>query len=114
MKPKYHRHCCPACGQRVSWSRLNLRAWVWARWPCESCGTLLRFHLASRLLCGVLLAGWLEFTNLFVLRHVDVWVWFVILVVGTFAILRLDRIAEAKPSQSASKKEDLLALPRDA
>jgi hypothetical protein len=74
----------------------------------------LRFHFASRLLCGALLVGWFAFVDFFVLRHVDVWVWFVILFVGTFAIFRLDRITEAKPSQSASEKEDLLALPRDA
>jgi len=112
MKTKYHRHCCPACGQRVGWSRLNLRAWIWARWKCESCGTELRFSSASRWLCALLSGGWFVFLDFFVLRHVAVWVWFIILCVGIFAIFRLDRIIVAKPAEASG--EHLDAIPHDA
>ena len=114
VKPEYHRHCCPACGQRVSWSRLNIRAWTWARWKCESCGTELKFSSASRRTCGLLLIAWLSFLSFFVLGHVTVWVYLVIATVGGFAIFRLDRIVLTEPVHSAPERDQLHALRRDA
>jgi len=43
-----HR-CCPECTAPVPWTRLWLRAWIWARWPCQNCGVSLRFDMRRRL-----------------------------------------------------------------
>ena len=39
---------CPVCGEPVHWSRYWLRAYVWAKWPCPKCGSVLGFDHARR------------------------------------------------------------------
>jgi hypothetical protein len=40
----------------VTWTRLWLRAWSWAEWPCPNCGALLGFDGRRRFAVG-LVAG---------------------------------------------------------
>jgi hypothetical protein len=93
MKPAYHRHGCPMCGHRMSWARLYLRNWTLAQWPCESCGTLLQFHFASRLLCALLLGVWIFFWSIFVLPHVALWVSIVVCSISYISIVQIDRVS---------------------
>ena len=109
MKSQNHRDCCPVCGQRVLWSRMYLRSWTWAAWPCESCGTLLRFRWANRLLCALLIGVWIGFWGIFVLPHVALWVGIVVYAIGVLPVLQVDRISLAKPTQPVleqQRKED--------
>ena len=101
MKPDYHRHSCPACGQRVRWPRLYLRSWTSAQWPCECCGQLLQFHLASRLALALFVGVWIGFWGIFVLPHVAYWVGIVVCAIGAFSAFQLDRISVAEPQRSA-------------
>lgn len=41
---------CPVCGGPVHWTRYWLRAWIWAKWPCPRCGSLLGFNRNRRML----------------------------------------------------------------
>lgn len=47
-----HDHCCPKCGTSVSWWRLTLTSWAWARWICGTCGVKLKADPASLGLSG--------------------------------------------------------------
>jgi hypothetical protein len=60
------------------------------------------------------MAGWYSFLRLCLFDYVAWGVSAAIVFVGAFPIFSLDRIIEAQPSLPSSKKEDLLALPRDA
>lgn len=106
MKREFHRHCCPACGQRVGWSRLYLRAWTWTRWPCESCGTPLTFHLVSRLLCALLVGAWIGFWGVFVLPYLPLWVSIVVCCIGSFAVFQADRISVVETTRSDLQGEE--------
>ena len=92
MKPQFHRHSCPNCGHRVNWTRLHLRAWSWARWRCESCGSELCIDSGRRWLCPILCGLWCGFLGFWVYREVQWWVWAVLLCVGSIAVFRLERI----------------------
>jgi len=118
MTAKYPPHSCPACGHPVGAKRWFWRSWIWARWHCISCGTLLRFDFRRRLVLGL-------FTGLFcglmmgvavlcVMSRISPWIWafplFAIYIVGTiFIFARGDRIIVAE-----QRKEDSHALPNDA
>lgn len=39
---------CPQCQHPVRWRRRFLRNDMWARWPCEGCGMLLKFSMHRR------------------------------------------------------------------
>jgi hypothetical protein len=56
----------------------------------------------------------MAFADYFVLPHVAMWVWFIIICVGIFAIFRLDRIIVAKPAEATPSEGHLAAIPRDA
>jgi hypothetical protein len=118
MKPRPNQ-CCPVCGHPVGTKRLFWRAWIWARWNCESCGTLLRFDFRKRLLCG-LLTG-LLYMVVFgaavacLVFRISPWIWAVPLlaayIFGFIFIFRHgDRIAVVTPSA----KDDSHALSNDA
>ncbi len=49
-KIEYHRHSCPNCGNFVGNKRIYLKAWLWAQWKCEHCGTKLCFSKKRRFL----------------------------------------------------------------
>lgn len=98
--------CCPVCGHPVGAKRYFWRAWIWARWNCQSCGTLLRFDFRRRLLFG-LLTG-LLFTAAFgiavacILFRISPWIWAIPLLAvsilgSVFLIRHGDRIAVATP-----------------
>ena len=44
---------CPACDTPVPWQRRWIKAWTWARWPCEKCGAKLGFCMRRRFLKGL-------------------------------------------------------------
>ena len=105
-------HCCPVCGHPVGTKRWFWRAWIWARWNCESCGARLRFDLRRRLLfglfVGLLVAGCGSFAALFVLFHVSLWIWalplFAAYVIGfVFVVRHGDRIAVASADAAEMK-----------
>ena len=52
--PLLRRHC-PKCGTKVSWVRLWLKPWIFARWPCTGCGAVLRFDWGRRLVVALLI-----------------------------------------------------------
>lgn len=99
MKPAFHPHSCPVCGQRVEWSRLNSRAWIWARWYCGSCGSQLCFDFSRRILCACLGGAWAGFLGFCVKPYVSFWTWLFVFALGVFAIFRLERIIVAQPAQ---------------
>ena len=105
MEAKFHRHSCPRCGYRVSWTRLHLRAWIWAEWSCECCGSHFSFARASRWLCAGLGGLWCFFLFFFVLSQVQWWVWLILLYLGATTASRLDRIRLAQePHEGESVK----------
>jgi len=118
MTTKYPLHSCPICGHPVGAKRWFWCAWIWARWHCRSCGTLLRFDFRRRLMLGlfvgllcVLMTGLLA---LCVMSRISPWIWvfpvLVTYIVGTIIIaVRGDRIIVAE-----QRKDDSHALPNDA
>src|ERR1039457_1133608 len=101
MTTKYPLHSCPVCGHPVGAKRWFWRAWIWARWHCESCATLLRFDFRRRLMLGlfvgllcVLMTG---VVALCLMSRISPWFWvfpvLVTYIVGTiFIVVRGDRI----------------------
>ena len=118
MTTKYPLHSCPICGHPVGAKRWFWCAWIWARWHCTSCDTLLRFDFRRRLMLGlfigllyVLMMG---VALLCMFSGISAWIWafplFIIYFVGTISIIvRGDRIIVAE-----QKKDDSRALPNDA
>lgn len=49
--------CCPSCKTAVPFTRLWLRAWIWARWSCHECNAQLRFSLSRRIFLGFLIGS---------------------------------------------------------
>jgi len=100
----YPRNCCPVCGRPVGSSRYYWRAWLWARWNCRSCGTVLRFDFRRRLLLGLSMimsqALFFGFEFLWIWFHFPVWAYFIwgipLLVVAVFFLLRIDRVIVAE------------------
>lgn len=92
MSPQFHRHSCPACGQKISWIRLNLAAWAWAVWKCKFCGAVLRFDPKGRFLYAIISATYVLFLNIYVMDYVHYGVWVILLVVGLIACLRFEKI----------------------
>jgi len=44
---------CPVCQEPVRWQRRWLKPWIWARWPCHKCGSLLGFDKNWRNVTGL-------------------------------------------------------------
>jgi hypothetical protein len=119
MAGKYPDNCCPACGHPVGSKRYYWRAWIWARWQCESCGTRLRFDLRRRLKLGLRLLMFvvlmLGIATLCIFSRLSPWIWTIPLLViyisgFIFIFFRCrDRIIAAEPG-----KDDSHALPNDA
>ncbi len=95
-KRLFHHHSSPNCGHRAAWTRLHLRAWGWARWRCEFCGTDLCFDSGRRLLCAFLFGAYCSFLGIFVVGHVQGWVWIAPLCIGSGAVTRFKRIGLAR------------------
>ncbi len=72
-------HCCPVCGHPVGAKRWFWRAWIWARWPCESCGMPLRFDFRRRLLFALFIGlSFMAASGIAaacILLHVSPWIW---------------------------------------
>lgn len=107
-------HCCPVCGHPVGAKRWFWRSWIWARWNCESCGTLLRFDSRRRLLfslfMGLLFIAVLGIAVAFMLFRISPWIWavplFVAYVFGfVFVVRHGDRIVVAAPGGAGAKSE---------
>jgi CXXC-20-CXXC protein len=113
VKPKFHHRSCPVCGNRVNWQRLYLKAWIFAKWQCPSCGTPLRFDFGFRWLIAILLILWTGFVFLAIRQHLRP-LWAVIFFLGAVVIGRLDRIAVARPSDRENKEQDLRQVRKDA
>ncbi len=99
-------HCCPVCGHPVGARRWFWRAWIWARWHCESCGTLLRFDFRRRLLValfmGLLIMAALGVATACMLFRISPWIWAVPLLAAyicgfILVVLHGDRVAVAAP-----------------
>jgi len=97
-------HCCPVCGHPVGASRWFWRAWIWARWHCASCGSLLRFDFRRRLMLGLYVGLFyalvMGIAVLLVLSRISPWIWAVpilgIYIWGTVIIFaRGDKIVVA-------------------
>ena len=103
-------HCCPVCGNPVGAKRWFWGAWIWARWQCAACGTLLRFDLRRRLLLGLfvglLCAVMMGIAVLLILFRVTLWIWalplLAIFIAGMILIfVRGDRIIVAEHGKEA-------------
>lgn len=46
---------CPQCRTPVPFERRVFRAWLWARWRCKTCDSLLGFNVKRRIIAGVLI-----------------------------------------------------------
>ena len=103
MKPQYHQHSCPECGQRVGWVRLHLH-WRLMRWRCKFCGTLLEFDSTNFTLRIFVFVAWFIFWQQFVFPYVAHWVGMVVIVLGALAFSPLDRISVAKTSSNSNEK----------
>jgi hypothetical protein len=72
-------HCCPVCSHPVGVKRWFWSAWIWARWNCKSCGTLLRFDFRRRLLfglyMGLLFMAVLGIAAACILVRISAWIW---------------------------------------
>ena len=42
------RHSCPKCGHEVPKTERYIRNYVWNKWECSNCGTLLTFDRRPR------------------------------------------------------------------
>ena len=113
MKPKFHHHSCPVCGHRVSWWRLYVWSWIWARWQCPSCGTRLRFDSGFRWLVALLCILWAGFVFFAIHQHFHPR-WYVIFFLGSALILQLDRISVAESSGKTERQHDLHKPTKDA
>jgi hypothetical protein len=118
MTMKYPLHSCPVCGRPIGAKRWFWRAWIWARWHCVSCGTLLRFDFRRRLMVGLFVglfhALMMGVAVLCMMSPISAWVWasalFVIYIAGTiFTFVHGDRIIVAD-----QRKADPVALTNDA
>ncbi|HEY1788365.1 MAG TPA: hypothetical protein VGJ73_09430 [Verrucomicrobiae bacterium] len=112
-------HCCPGCGHLVGAKRWFWRAWIWARWNCESCGIPLRFDFRRRLLFVLFVS--LSYLTAFGIAfacmafRISPWIWTVPLLATLIFSLILalrhgDRIAVAVQN----KKTGSHALSNDA
>jgi len=117
MTTKYPLHSCPICGHPLGAKRWFWSAWIWARWHCVSCDTLLRFDFRRRLMLGSFLglfnALMMGVAVLRLMSRISPWIWvfllLVIYIVGTiFIFVRGDRIIVAE-----QRKDDSHALPND-
>ena len=112
-------HCCPACGNPVGAKRWFWTAWIWAKWNCIFCGTLLRFDLRRRLMLGLLLALlYMLMTGIAVIfgemSDISPWTWAlpvlaIIMVAPVLIFIRGDRVIVAQQRKGHSH-----ALPKDA
>jgi len=112
-------HCCPVCGHPVGVKRWFLRSWIWARWNCESCGTLLRFDICSRLLfalfMGLLFIAAFGVAIACMLIGISAWLWAMPLLATftlgfIFVVRHGDRIAVA----TSGTERGSHVLPNDA
>jgi hypothetical protein len=120
---KYPINCCPVCGNPVGSKRYFWRAWIWARWNCQSCGTLLRFDFHRRLLftlfMGVFFILTLGIEVLCLVLRIPNWIWYipllVIFILGMiFAVCRANRVIAAEPATKAGAESgDCLGSDRE-
>ena len=111
-------HCCPVCGHPVGAKRWFWGAWIWARWNCKSCGTLLRFDFRRRLLLAFFM-GLLYMVAFGVVVacmsvRISPWIWgvplFAAVIFGlVFVVRHGDRVTVAAPGT----KECSHVLPND-
>jgi hypothetical protein len=51
-KPIFDSRSCPQCGNRVSWKRLQFKTFIWSKWECPICGSLLGVDFGRRIVIG--------------------------------------------------------------
>jgi hypothetical protein len=103
MATKHLNHSCPVCGHPVGAKRWFWRSWIWARWRCVSCDTLLRFDFRQRLRVGLFhglfLALLMVFAAMCLFFHLSplILVPLFLIYTGatTFVFVRYDRIIAA-------------------
>ena len=97
----------------MSWWRLYVASWIWARWHCSSCGTLLAFDFRFRCALAILALLWAGF--IFFVVHPRGFYWtLVVFLLGSALILQLDHISVAESSPEAKEEHDLREVPKDA
>jgi hypothetical protein len=73
------KHCCPVCGDSIGANRWFWRSWIWTRWHCSSCGSLLRFNFRQRLKVGLLVllfdAAVLAMGVFLLVSRISPWIW---------------------------------------
>jgi hypothetical protein len=75
---------------------MNLSPGIWARWFCESCGSLLRFDLSRRYLLAALAGVGIIVLQFWVFPYVPLWVSTILVFAGLAAIMRVERIVLAE------------------
>ena len=115
-------HCCPVCTHPVGAKRWFWRPWIWARWNCESCGTLLRFDFRRRLLFSLfmtlLFMVALGIAGACMVLNISPWIWAGPLLAAfifgfIFVVRHGDHIAMAAGPASSGAKDDSHALPNN-
>jgi CXXC-20-CXXC protein len=72
---------CPNCGTPVPWSRLWLKTWIWAEWPCPQCKATLEFSMRRRTIASIIFGVCIGLICAFV-PHGFVWYRILAVVIG--------------------------------
>ena len=76
---------CPNCGTPVPWSRLWLKTWIWAEWPCPQCKATLEFSMRRRLIASIIYGVCVGLWSAFAL-HGIAWYGTLLAAIGVVAI----------------------------
>jgi uncharacterized protein (DUF983 family) len=90
---------CPKCAHEVSKTQRYLRNWMWAKWKCDNCGTLLGFSQRRRflmILINVIVIGLAEVINFRWKLDLGWWIWGWIIVTTLLGVPLVDEIVEIR------------------
>jgi len=94
-KPVFDSRSCPQCGNKVGRKRLYLKAWIWSKWECPVCASLLEFDFGRRFVItlGAVLLALLPFPALF---DIEPWYygcpWIVLVFLYAFTFERIKTV----------------------
>ena len=94
LKPIISSRACPVCGEPVPWTRYWIKPWVWAKWPCSRCDSILTFDGSRRLWVGMI-GGALGGSFFFVTKLYGWVAGFIVFIVGLLLFL-FDRVRVAE------------------
>jgi len=102
MKPHFHHHSCPNCGQYAGWRRIHFGSRD-AEWTCDACGRQLCYDAKSKWLNVLITCTWYLLSALLFMRfHLIHWWGFMLLMLAcVFPTVGVLRIVLAKSNKTA-------------